>query len=942
MYQIKSAPSEISIATYVRLKPIEDDLAASRYNVERSSFMGRSDGWVDYDIERVGVLTNFGNAYRDILHIKVPRDVNPGLVNNNSTGLLKYEFDQVFDTDTTQERIFDSVARSRIEDALKGINCTIFAYGQTGSGKTYTTSGGGTFNERGLIPRTIGFLFETISTNAAANAAATANANTNASPNMTLPTGKSPGKAIANRLINQRSLRCQISFTEIYNEVVYDLLDEAQREIPLKSRRPVQILENSDGGLILRNVNVYEVTTEGEALGLFFMGCSSRISDSTSMNSESSRSHAIFTIIVETTEKTQMPQALASSPKSQLLTPTKGGNSGSGFNRAPLGVSTTTVSVCVGKIHLVDLAGSERMYKMTNTDEQRKEAKSINLSLHYLENVILALRNKALEGMDTSNGNGIHVPYRNSVLTNMLRDSLGGNCRSCFILNLSIDKLHFEESISTCRFGIRCGEIKLKINANMQIPLDIQLKDANKTILELKKKNLILEKNYNEVTQNLELYKTNGDGDITDNEIALCKGAIHSLLNEAKYIVDIMQTNLSLSGTSPTSSPLSSPSSTTSAMSNKDKDKVTVTATLTDIDIEENNKKCNEIRESSLNDFNNIVNNMRRCQLIELSISMSKLLQTYYIDKDIYVMKEIMKNKNNEIEKKMKLKSKSKFDDGGAISAAEYENTISRLKDENARLESMLESRMNTNTNMNMNMNIGKNNRGNDDNGSIDSGGMSSPSTPRTRLDSGSSINMSNIDPVYRKVREVVDTLKKGSNFLKTSKAMGIKSLRFLQISSDCSFLSWRKVDNSNKNIGSNSSNSTETDTGAGAVAGTQPSVVAFEDILSFNIVGRQSNTILMTIKGNQTIKFKYVNGKTVGENAIMANYWCHGLVSLLRQTHDDHHHDEAPDGLSPPRRGSRRLSETRAGSSNSSHNNNSGKYAASSMASPKSDIDYL
>lgn len=75
------------------------------------------------------------------------------------------------------------------------------------------------------------------------------------------------------------------------------------------------------------------------------------------------------------------------------------------------------------------------------------EAKAINLSLHYLEQVIINLRDRAM-----AHGANTHIPYRNSVLTNMLRDSLGGNCRSCFILTLSTDKKQFEESVSTCRY----------------------------------------------------------------------------------------------------------------------------------------------------------------------------------------------------------------------------------------------------------------------------------------------------------------------------------------------------------------------------------------------------------------------------------------------------------------------------------------------------------
>ena len=145
------------------------------------------------------------------------------------------------------------------------------------------------------------------------------------------------------------------------------------------------------------------------------------------MNQASSRSHAIFTIVVES--ETRM------------------GNKK--LTRA-------------GKVNLVDLAGSERLYKEANSHAMLKEGKAINLSLHFLEQVIVSLRDQAKKAeaatrhpQQQSHGLG-HIPYRNSVLTNMLRDSLGGNCKSCFLLTLSADEEHFEESVSTARCALSC------------------------------------------------------------------------------------------------------------------------------------------------------------------------------------------------------------------------------------------------------------------------------------------------------------------------------------------------------------------------------------------------------------------------------------------------------------------------------------------------------
>jgi hypothetical protein len=162
---------------------------------------------------------------------------------------------------------------------------------------------------------------------------------------------------------------------------------------------------------------------------------------------------------------------------------------------------------------------------MTNTKGLIKEAKAINLSLHFLEQVIVSLRDQTLQmkqqqasnalanaaaaAAAASGSNGTapsatttaaaasaaalakgprtFIPYRNSVLTNMLRDSLGGNCRSSFILTVSPEVFHFEESVATCRFGQRCGEVKVVITANTEVGLSDQLKELTIKVRGLEK-----------------------------------------------------------------------------------------------------------------------------------------------------------------------------------------------------------------------------------------------------------------------------------------------------------------------------------------------------------------------------------------------------------------------------------------------------------------------
>jgi kinesin family protein 6/9 len=231
---------------------------------------------------------------RSILAIDIPEDADPGLLHSNESGKMQFEYDHIFDSNAEQEDVFGIVAKDKVLSALEGINSTIFAYGQTGSGKTYTVFGGDSYQERGIIPRTISLLFE----------------------------------EFAKRSTKTEIYRFEMSFTEVYKESVYDLLDPNKSGTTIEQWTPVQIME-SEAGLVLRNINVFEVTSEEDALKLFFLGNSNRMTVATTMNSVSSRSHAVFTIVV----------------KSECV-------------RNGKKVYTS------GKINLVDLAGSERMYKV--------------------------------------------------------------------------------------------------------------------------------------------------------------------------------------------------------------------------------------------------------------------------------------------------------------------------------------------------------------------------------------------------------------------------------------------------------------------------------------------------------------------------------------------------------------------------------------------------
>ncbi|XP_007908598.1 kinesin-like protein KIF6 isoform X1 [Callorhinchus milii] len=230
-----------------------------------------------------------------------------------------------------------------------------------------------------------------------------------------------------------------ISYLEIYNECGYDLLDPRHEASKLEDLPKVSIMEDADQNIHLKNLSNHQATNEEESLNLLFLGDTNRMIAETPMNQASTRSHCIFTIHISSRE------------------------SGS-------------ATICRSKLHLVDLAGSERVTKSGVGGQLLTEAKYINLSLSYLEQVIIALAEK----------NRTHIPYRNSMMTSVLRDSLGGNCMTTMIATISVEKRNMEESISTCRFAQRVALIKNEAVLNEEIDPRLMIIRLKKEIQQLK------------------------------------------------------------------------------------------------------------------------------------------------------------------------------------------------------------------------------------------------------------------------------------------------------------------------------------------------------------------------------------------------------------------------------------------------------------------------
>ncbi|OQS01522.1 kinesin-like protein [Achlya hypogyna] len=315
------------------------------------------------------------------------------------TGQLKsFTFDSVYDEHTVQRQFYDESGYPLVESVFEGYNGTIFAYGQTGCGKTHTMQGKDSPPElRGVIPHAFDHVFENIGAD------------------------------------NEKEYMVRATYLEIYNEDIRDLLgDDSKAKLELK--------ESADGGVYVKDLTEVVVNDVASINRVMARGFKNRTIAATLMNEGSSRSHSIFTIVVEMSEKVN----------------------GEEHFRA-------------GKLNLVDLAGSERQSKTGATGARLKEGCKINLSLSALGNVISAL----------VDGKGKHIPYRDSKLTRLLQDSLGGNTKTVMVAAISPADYNFDETLSTLRYANRAKNIKNKPTVN-EDPKDAKLREYKAEIEQLK------------------------------------------------------------------------------------------------------------------------------------------------------------------------------------------------------------------------------------------------------------------------------------------------------------------------------------------------------------------------------------------------------------------------------------------------------------------------
>ncbi|KAF5919444.1 hypothetical protein HPG69_006044 [Diceros bicornis minor] len=303
-----------------------------------------------------------------------------------------YLFDVAFDFTATQETVYQATTKSLIEGVISGYNATVFAYGPTGCGKTYTMLG--TDHEPGIYVRTLNDLFRAIEETS-----------------------------------NDMEYEVSMSYLEIYNEMIRDLLNPALGYLELRedSKGVIQvagITEKGHGSIPTGPQELPPSRPPAQVMQLLMKGNRQRTQEPTAANQTSSRSHAVLQVTVRQRSR----------------------------------VKDILQEVRQGRLFMIDLAGSERASQTQNRGQRMKEGAHINRSLLALGNCINALSDKS---------SNKYINYRDSKLTRLLKDSLGGNSRTVMIAHISPASSAFEESRNTLTYAGRAKNIKTRVKQNL-------------------------------------------------------------------------------------------------------------------------------------------------------------------------------------------------------------------------------------------------------------------------------------------------------------------------------------------------------------------------------------------------------------------------------------------------------------------------------------------
>lgn len=310
-----------------------------------------------------------------------------------------FTFDHVFTSKSKQEDVYNTCVRPLVTNIFEGYNATVFAYGQTGSGKTYTIGGG---NTGSLTEEEYGVIPRAV---------------------------QEMFEVIQSKTNVQYSIK--VSYIEIYKEELRDLLDLET------SSKDLHIREDENGNTIISGHREIECSALDEVMYCLQHGSSARHTGSTQMNEQSSRSHSIFTVTIEQSWCDQISSA-------------RGDRDDGEDESGPEEIQT----FINGKFHFVDLAGSERAHRTGNVGDRFKESVHINSGLLALGNVISALGDPRKKAH--------HIPYRDSKITRLLKDSLGGNANTLMICCASPAGSSFDETLNSLKYANRAKNIKNK------------------------------------------------------------------------------------------------------------------------------------------------------------------------------------------------------------------------------------------------------------------------------------------------------------------------------------------------------------------------------------------------------------------------------------------------------------------------------------------------
>ena len=415
-----------------------------------------------------------------------------------------FSFDRVLPEDATQEDMYQSVS-AHVKATVRGYNTTIFAYGSTGSGKSHTMTGNST--APGIIPRAISEIFSIIEATAAEE--------------------------------SDVFFYVRLSYVELYNNNFRNLLDFASRELAAKEKTAqraetdeggaggrgrstspsqmhpglaqrtdkIEVRESQSAGVFLAGPNLrIPVTTAQEAFQLIAKGNRARAVGSTQCNDVSSRSHAILTLHVESRISSQAHAANTSA-------------FGADMYAAPSTPSAAGSELRLGKMHLVDLAGSERVGLSGAEGDTLVETQSINLSLSAIGDVLSALSRNAMvmsqqqhqlsaqlaqqgksprppspmRGQGQGPGQAqkgpqslVPVPYRNSKLTHLLKDSLGGNSKTIMIATIRTGSEYYQQTAVTLMYASRAKKVKNRSLVNRNVIGDTGIHAVTEEIERLK------------------------------------------------------------------------------------------------------------------------------------------------------------------------------------------------------------------------------------------------------------------------------------------------------------------------------------------------------------------------------------------------------------------------------------------------------------------------